>query len=56
MNNTDKALKYKRQTASRYLPIASAEITSKIMEADSYSVSTKLDGHLYLLSYDGKRL
>jgi len=56
MNNTDKAIKYKRQTASRYLPIAAAEITSKIMEADSYSVSTKLDGHLYLLSYDGKRL
>ena len=56
MNNEEQAIKYKRQTASRYLPIDSAEMTSKIMEADFYSVSTKLDGHLYLLGYDGKDL
>jgi len=56
MNNKELAIKYKRQTASRYLPVASSEITSKIMEADFYSVSTKLDGHLYLLSYNGKDL
>jgi len=56
MNNRDQAIKYKRQTASRYLPVAAAEMTSKIMEADFYSVSTKLDGHLYLLGYDGKDL
>ena len=56
MNNKEQAIKYKRQIASRYLPIDATEITSKIMEADFYSVSTKLDGHLYLLSYNGKDL
>jgi len=56
MNNKEQAIKYKRQTASRYIPIDATEITSKIMEADFYSVSTKLDGHLYLLSFDGKDL
>ena len=49
------AQKYKRQTASRYLPVGKEEITSKIMEADSYAVSTKYDGHLYLLSFDGEK-
>ena len=29
------AQKYKRQTASRYLPVGAQEITSKIMEAES---------------------
>jgi len=56
MSNEEQAIKYKRQTASRYLPIDAAEMTSKIMEADFYSVSTKLDGHLYLLGFDGKDL
>ena len=49
------AQKYKRQTASRYLPVGAQEITTKIMEAESYGVSTKHDGHFYLLSYDGKK-
>jgi ATP-dependent DNA ligase len=49
------AQKYKRQTASRYLPVGAHEITSKIMEAESYGVSSKYDGHFYLLSYDGKK-
>ena len=49
------AQKYKRQTASRYLPVGAQEITSKIMEAECYSVSTKHDGHFYLLSFDGKK-
>ena len=49
------AQKYKRQTASRYLPVGAEEITSKIMEAESYGVSTKHDGHFYLLSFDGKK-
>ena len=48
------AQKYKRQTASRYLPIEGDQITTKIMEAEMYAVSTKFDGHLYLLSFDGK--
>jgi len=51
----DQAIKYKRQTASRYLPVGAGEITSKIMEAELYGVSTKHDGHLYLLCYDGKK-
>tara|TARA_B110001452_G_scaffold10503_1_gene8822 strand:+ start:204 stop:1547 length:1344 start_codon:yes stop_codon:yes gene_type:complete len=50
------AQKYKRQTASRYLPVGAQEITSKIMEAECYGVSTKHDGHFYLLSYDGKKV
>jgi hypothetical protein len=49
------AQKYKRQTASRYLPVGAQEITSKIMEAESYGVSTKHDGHFYLLSFDGTK-
>jgi hypothetical protein len=49
------AQKYKRQTASRYLPVGAQEITSKIMEAELYGVSTKHDGHFYLLSFDGKK-
>jgi hypothetical protein len=49
------AQKYKRQTASRYLPVGAEEITSKIIEAESYGVSTKHDGHFYLLSFDGKK-
>ena len=49
------AQKYKRQIASRYLPIGAEEITSKIMEADSFAVSTKHDGHFYLLSFDGTK-
>ena len=49
------AQKYKRQIASRYLPIGAEEITSKIMEAESFAVSTKHDGHFYLLSFDGTK-
>ena len=50
------AQKYKRQTASRYLPVGAEEITSKIMEAESFAVSTKHDGHFYLLSFDGTKV
>lgn len=55
MSNKENAQKYKRQTASRYLPVGEGEITSKIMEAECYGVSTKYDGHFYLLSFDGKK-
>lgn len=53
MSTKQIAHKYKRQTASRYLPVGAEEITSKIMESELYAVSTKHDGHLYLLSFDG---
>jgi hypothetical protein len=56
MVTKETAQKYKRQTASRYLPVSAQEITIKIMEAELYGVSTKYDGHLYLLSYDGKKV
>ena len=46
---------YKRKTASRYLPVSSEEITTKIIESDEYSVSKKYDGHLFLLHFDGKK-
>jgi len=55
MSNKENAQKYKRQTASRYLPVGAGEITLKIMEAELYGVSTKHDGHFYLLCYDGKK-
>jgi ATP-dependent DNA ligase len=48
------AKEYKRKTASRYLPVSSEEITTKIIESDEYSVSKKYDGHLFLLYFDGK--
>lgn len=48
MSTKEIAHKYKRQTASRYLPVGAEEITSKIMESELYAVSTKHDGHLYL--------
>ena len=46
---------YKRKTASRYLPVSSKEITTKIIESGEYAVSKKYDGHLYLLHFDGKK-
>ena len=49
------AQKYKRQTASRYLPIGSEDITSKIIESELYAVSPKYDGHFYLLTFDGTK-
>ena len=49
------AKEYKRKTASRYLPVSSEEITTKIIESDEYSVSKKYDGHLYLLYFDGEQ-
>ena len=49
------AKEYKRKTASRYLPVSSEEITTKIIESDEYSVSKKYDGHLFLLHFDGKK-
>lgn len=55
MSNLETAQQYKRQTASRYLPVGKEEITSKIMESDNYAVSNKYDGHLYLLSFDGEK-
>lgn len=48
------AKEYKRKTASRYLPVSSEEITTKIIQSDLYSVSKKYDGHLYLLHFNGK--
>lgn len=56
MDIKDIAYNYKRKTASRYLPVNASEMTSKIMEADGYSVSTKYDGHFYLLNYDGEKV
>ena len=49
------AKEYKRKTASRYLPVSSEEITTKIIESGEYAVSKKYDGHLYLLYFDGKK-
>lgn len=48
------AIAYKKKTASRYLPIDSTEMKQKIMESEAYAVSTKYDGHLYILHFDGK--
>ena len=47
--------KIQRQTASRYLPIGSEDITSKIIESELYAVSPKYDGHFYLLTFDGTK-
>ena len=56
MSNKELAEKYKRQTASRYLPVGSEDITSKIIESEIYAVSPKYDGHFYLLVYNGKKV
>ena len=50
------AKKYKRFTASKYMPVAEDELSSKIIEAEKYFVSPKYDGHLYILSYDGSKI
>ena len=47
-NTNDKQL-------SRYLPIGSEDITSKIIESELYAVSPKYDGHFYLLTFDGTK-
>ena len=49
------AINYKRKVASKYLPIGPDQITNKILESESYFVSRKYDGHLYLLFFDGKK-
>ena len=54
MNTFQLAKEYKSKTASRYLPVSTEDITTKIIESDEYSVSKKYDGHLYLLYFDGK--
>ena len=51
----DKAKTYKRAVARRYLPVSSEEIVSKVREADKYYLSTKFDGHLYILIYEDKK-
>jgi hypothetical protein len=55
--NIDELIKtahqYKAKTASRYLPITQEEILSKIVDTEGYLVSTKYDGHFYLLHFDG---
>ena len=51
----DKAKTYKRAVARRYLPVSSEEIVSKVREADKYYLSTKFDGHLYILIYENKK-
>lgn len=53
MNIAEQASKYKRQIASRYIPVAADDIASTIIEADTYAVSVKHDGHFYVLHYDG---
>lgn len=50
------ANKYKRQTASRYLSVDCNEITTSIMESETYAVSTKHDGHFYILYSNDKGL
>ena len=50
-----KAKTYKRAVARRYLPVSAKEIVSKVREADKYYLSTKFDGHLYILSYENKK-
>jgi len=47
------AKKYKSNTASRYLPVAADEILTKVLESELYAVSTKYDGHMYVLHYNG---
>lgn len=52
---TEVANNYKRKIASRYLPVGPDQITSKILESEQYFISQKYDGHLYFLSFDGKK-
>ena len=40
---------YKNKIASRYIPVDPETIGMKIVEADYYLMSAKLDGHLGLL-------
>lgn len=53
MNNIAKD--YKKRIASRYLPISNEDIKSKIIEVDEYALSVKLDGHFYILHFNGKK-
>ncbi|MCS7074762.1 MAG: hypothetical protein NZ108_09870, partial [Bacteroidia bacterium] len=49
---SQKASSYKRLVASRYKSIDQDTILTRIIGADSFWVSTKLDGHFYVLYYD----
>ncbi len=55
MNIAERAAKYKRQIASRYISVAADDITSNIIVTDSYGLSVKHDGHFYVLHYDGSK-
>lgn len=52
MTPAELAINYKRQVASRYLPVTSDGIVTKILDSEKYAVSPKYDGHFYLLRYN----
>lgn len=45
---------YKKQIASRYIPIALQDVGMRMLESDVMHLSVKLDGHLAFLHSDGQ--
>ena len=43
---SEKLLNYKNSVASKYIPVRSDQILSRVFDLDKYYVSTKMDGHL----------
>ena len=43
---SEKLLNYKNSVASKYIPVRSDQILTRVFDLDKYYVSTKMDGHL----------
>ena len=49
---SERLLNYKNTVASKYLPVRSDQISSRVFDLDKYYVSTKIDGHICFILKD----
>ena len=46
-------INYKNTVASKFLPVRSDQIKTRVFELDKYYLSTKIDGHLCFVLKNG---
>ena len=49
---SERLLNYKNTVASKYLPVRSDQISTRVFDLDKYYVSTKIDGHICFILKD----
>ncbi len=49
---SERLLNYKNTVASKYLPVRSDQISSRVFDLDKYYISTKIDGHICFILKD----